>query len=43
VYGFIGFKVPMAPRAESGGEALQGTARGVTDGLQGDEDRDRTG
>jgi NhaC family Na+:H+ antiporter len=42
VYGFVGFKVPMAPRAESGGDAPDGT-REVTDGLRGDEDRDRTG
>jgi Na+:H+ antiporter, NhaC family len=42
VYGFIGFKVPRASPAKSGGEAPDGT-REVTDGPRGDEDRDRTG
>jgi NhaC family Na+:H+ antiporter len=42
LYGFIGFKVPMAAPAEAGGDALE-PSREVTDGLERDDDRRRTG
>jgi NhaC family Na+:H+ antiporter len=42
LYGFLGFKVPMAAPAETGGEALEPT-REVPDGLERDDDRRRTG
>jgi NhaC family Na+:H+ antiporter len=42
LYGFIGFKVPMAAPAEAGGDALEPSME-VTDGLEGNDDRRRTG